>query len=79
MWEDGGRIKWEGIYVYVRLIYAVVQQKLTQLCKTINYIPIKKNKDIAPCLLSPIGSDKKHAVVCISLNMMHLCPTSGCF
>ena len=77
--ECGGRIKWEGICVYIRLIRAVVQQKLTQHCKAINYIPVKKNKGIAPCLSFPIGSDKKYAVICISLNMMHLCPASGCF
>ena len=30
-----GRIAREGIYVYIWLIHAVVQQKLTQYCKEI--------------------------------------------
>ena len=41
---EGGRIKWEGLYVYIWLIQAVVQQKLTQHCKAINYIPFKEVK-----------------------------------
>ena len=31
----GGRLKREGIYVYLWLIHAVVQQKLTQHCKAV--------------------------------------------
>ena len=31
----GGRLKGEGIYVYIQLIYFVVQQKLLQHCKAI--------------------------------------------
>ena len=31
----GGRLTQEGIYVYTLLILIVVQQKLTQHCKTI--------------------------------------------
>ena len=31
----GGRLKREGIYVYVSLIHAVVEQKPTQNCKAI--------------------------------------------
>ena len=31
----GGRLKREGIYVYIQLIYFVVQQKLTQHCKAV--------------------------------------------
>ena len=33
--ELGRRLKREGIYVYIQLIHFVVQQKLTQHCKTI--------------------------------------------
>ena len=58
----GGRIKLEGIYVSIWLIHAVIQQKLTQHCKAINYIPFKEI-DIAPRLLFPIGSDKKSLVI----------------
>jgi len=35
MGEVGGRLKREGIYVYLELIHIVVQQKLTQHCKVI--------------------------------------------
>ena len=31
----GGKLKREGIYVYLRLIHVAVQQKLTQHCKII--------------------------------------------
>ena len=31
----GGRLKREGIYVYIQLIHLVVQQKLTPHCKVI--------------------------------------------
>ena len=31
----GGRLKREGIYVYIWLIHVAVQQKLTQHCKAI--------------------------------------------
>ena len=31
----GGRLKGDGIYVYIQLIYFVVQQKLMQHCKAI--------------------------------------------
>jgi len=30
-----GRLKGEGIYVYLHLIHIVVQQKVTQYCKAI--------------------------------------------
>ena len=33
----GRRSKREGIYVYIQLIYFVVQQKLTQHCKAIMF------------------------------------------
>ena len=32
---QGGKLKREGIYVYIRVIHDVVQQKLTQHCKAI--------------------------------------------
>ena len=35
----GGRLKREGIHVYVQLIHTVVHQKLTQHCKAIIYSP----------------------------------------
>ena len=38
----GGRSKREGIYVYIQLIHTVVQQELTQHCRTI--IPQLKKK-----------------------------------
>ena len=42
-WDGwGGRLKREGIYVYIWLIH-VVQQKLTQLCKAI-IPPLKKQE-----------------------------------
>ena len=44
-WEqgwEGGRLNWEGIFVYLGLIHAAQQQKLTQHCKAI--ILIKKVK-----------------------------------
>ena len=31
----GGRVKWEGIHVYLRLIHGDVWQKPTQYCKAI--------------------------------------------
>ena len=31
----GGRLKGEGIYVYIQLIHIIVQQKPTQNCKAI--------------------------------------------
>ena len=31
----GGRLKREGIYVYIYLIHVVIQQKLIQYCKAI--------------------------------------------
>jgi len=35
-WDVGrGRSKREGIYVYIELIHFIIQQKLTQYCKTI--------------------------------------------
>ena len=46
----GGEFKTEGRYVYIRLIYVVVQQKLTQHCKAIrpqlkvNFFKIQKKK-----------------------------------
>ena len=33
--EGERRLKREGIYVYLKLIHVVVQQKLTQHCKAI--------------------------------------------
>ena len=39
----GGRLKREGIYVYVSLIHAVVEQKPTQNCKAI-ILQFKKKK-----------------------------------
>ena len=45
-WDRGGmgrRSKREGIYVYVQLIHAVVQQKLTQHCKAL-ILQLKINK-----------------------------------
>lgn len=32
----GGRLKEEGIYVYLQLIHIVIQQKPIQHCKTVN-------------------------------------------
>ena len=34
-WWVGGRLKREGIYVYIWLIHVAVQKKLTQHCKAI--------------------------------------------
>ena len=39
----GGRLTREGIHVYLQLIHAVVQQKLTQHCKAI-ILQLKKKK-----------------------------------
>ena len=41
----GGRFKGKGIYVYLWLIHVVIQQKLTQPCKS-NYSPIKNENKI---------------------------------
>ena len=38
----GGRLKREGVYVYLQLMHTVVQQKLTQYCKVT--IPQLKNQ-----------------------------------
>ena len=40
----GGRLKREGIHVYIQLIYLIVQQKLTQPCKGIilQFLKIQK-------------------------------------
>ena len=45
MWRVTGRLKREGIYICLQLIHTVVQQRLTQHCKS-NYIPIKKRKNL---------------------------------
>ena len=34
-WDGGGRLKGEGIYVYLRLIHIIVQQKLRKQGKAI--------------------------------------------
>ena len=39
----GGRLKREGIYVYIELIHITEQQKLTQYCKAI-ILQLKKKK-----------------------------------
>ena len=40
----GGRFRREGIYVYIELIYVIVQQELTQHCKAIR-LQLKKKSD----------------------------------
>ena len=37
----GARLKKEKLYVYLQLIYVVVQQKLTQYCKATVYLFLK--------------------------------------
>ena len=39
----GGRVKREGIYVYILLIHVIVQQKLIQHCKAI-ILQLKKEQ-----------------------------------
>ena len=42
VWD--GKVKREGIDVYIQLIHMVVQQKINRTPNS-NYIPIKKNKN----------------------------------
>ena len=54
----GGRLKREGIYVYIELIHITEQQKLTQYCKAIilQLKHEKKKKNRRPCAVtSPPG------------------------
>ena len=44
----GGRLKREGMYVYIELIQVVVQQKLTQHCKVIMFQLKNKNPEFSP-------------------------------
>ena len=42
-WE-GGRFKWEGIYVYLWLIHVEVWQKTAKFCKTV-ILQYKMNRE----------------------------------
>ena len=64
-WEGGSG--W-GTHVTPWLIHVNVWQKPLQYCKVISIQLIKIN-----------GKKEKSVVICISVNMMCLCPTSGCF
>jgi len=50
-WKGGmgsgvrGRLKREGIYVYLQLIHIVAQQKLTQHCRAILQLRIYQKKE----------------------------------
>ena len=61
----GGRLRREGLYVYLWLIPVVIPQKPTKHCEAIifqlklNYVYIYKNKD---CLLFASGSFFSDAV-----------------
>ena len=44
-WEEAGRLKREGTYVYLGLIHVDIWQKPTQYCKAIIFqLKINKNK-----------------------------------
>ena len=67
----GGEFKTEGIYVYIRLIHVVVQQKLTQHCKAIrpqlNFFKIQKKKKKSSRLYVYFSLFFKE-ILCISLS-----------